>query len=101
MIDINATYQTAQNVVAREVEGELIIVPLSSGVGDLTSKMYALNLTGAAVWEKLDGQTPLQGIIEEIAMEYNGPLDQMKTDILDLAEDLLRKKLIIKIGREM
>ena len=42
MIDLpslEATYKPSDNVVAREIEGELIIVPLTAGIGNLEDEL--------------------------------------------------------------
>ena len=47
-VDINAAYKASEEVVAREIEGELIIVPLTSGIGDMEDELFTLNETGRA-----------------------------------------------------
>jgi len=37
-------------VVSRQIEGELIIVPIRHGVGDLNS-LYTLNQVGLVLWD--------------------------------------------------
>jgi len=51
----------SDDVVAREIEGDVIIVPLATGIGDAEDELYTLNPTGQAIWQKLDGQRTLQG----------------------------------------
>jgi len=45
-IRMEAAYIPSEDVVAREIEGELIIVPLAAGIGDLEDELYTLNETG-------------------------------------------------------
>ena len=45
----------SEDVVARIIEGELIIVPLVSGIGDMDDELYSMNGTGRAIWSRLDG----------------------------------------------
>ena len=40
----------SDDVVAREIEGEIIIVPLVAGIGDADDELYTLNETGHAIW---------------------------------------------------
>ena len=44
-----------EGVVAREIEGELILAPLAVGVGDVKDALYTLNGTRQAIWKRLDG----------------------------------------------
>jgi hypothetical protein len=39
-IDPLARYQPSDEIVAREIEGELIIVPLTAGIGNLEDELY-------------------------------------------------------------
>ena len=96
MIEMDSIYCISGDLVARNIEGEMVIIPLSSGIGDLSSEMYSLNTTGVAVWEKLDGKKNLNTIIAQIAADYDSPYDTIKDDVMKLISDLSEKKLIIK-----
>ncbi|TFG60115.1 MAG: PqqD family peptide modification chaperone, partial [Deltaproteobacteria bacterium] len=61
-IRMDAAYIPSEDVVAREIEGELIIVPLAAGIGDLEDELYTLNETGKALWARLDGKSTLTEI---------------------------------------
>ncbi len=41
--------------MVRKIEGELVVVPLAGGIGDLENELNTLNDTGQAVSAKLDG----------------------------------------------
>ena len=49
MLDAKCT--PSEDVVAREIEGDVIIVPLVSGIGDEDDELYTLNPTGQAIWQ--------------------------------------------------
>ena len=49
-VDLDAIYAPSEDIVAREIEGELIIVPLVSGIGDMEDELYTMNETGRAIW---------------------------------------------------
>jgi hypothetical protein len=40
----------SDDVVAREIEGDIMIVPLVAGIGDADDELYTLNETGRAIW---------------------------------------------------
>ena len=94
-IDLNTCYRASDDIIARKIEGELVIVPLKSGVGNLDSEMYALKTTGIAVWNMLDGHLTLELIIERLAAEYNAPYDEIKSDVTALMKELLKKGLVV------
>ena len=95
-ISINAVYQASDEVVAREIEGELIIVPLTSGIGDMEDELFTLNETGRAIWSKLDGSKSLQEIAVELQQEYEAPLDEIESDIAGLAQELLNRRILVE-----
>ncbi|MFH0726894.1 MAG: PqqD family protein [Pseudomonadota bacterium] len=94
-IKLTTCYRVSPDVVAREIEGELVIVPLKSGLGDLDAEMYALSTTGIAVWNKLDGDTPLDDVIKALSAEYGAAYEEVRMDVVELMEELLRKGLAI------
>jgi len=99
MADSNLTMQTicapSEDVVAREIEGELIIVPLASGIGDADDELYTLNPTGQAIWQKLDGARTLAQIADELANEYASPRADIERDVLGLVGELARRKMVV------
>lgn len=95
-IDLTGCYRVSEDVIAREIEGELVIVPLKSGLGDLDAEMYALSSTGIAVWNKLDGRTPLEAVIKALSAEYGASYDEVKADVVELMAELLEKGLAVE-----
>jgi hypothetical protein len=69
-VDPNGTYVPSDDVVVREIEGELIIVPLVSGIGNIEDELFTLNETGRAIWERLDGKKSLKDLAKD---PYNPP----------------------------
>ena len=96
-LDLHKYYRTSDQVITRKIEGELIIVPLSDGVGDLDAEMFSLNSTGAVIWEKLDGKTPLEDVIQHIADNFNAPHEQIKKEVLELMEQLLNIGFVVSL----
>jgi hypothetical protein len=47
-------FKKCAKVVSRKIGDELIIVPLSTSAGDITS-LFSINQTGAFIWENIDG----------------------------------------------
>lgn len=95
-IDLDAVYVPSEDVVAREIEGEIIIVPLVRGIGDAEDDLFTLNETGRAVWKLLNGKKTLSQVGEELAKEYQSPLTQIQHDITGLAEELLSRGIIVQ-----
>ncbi|HEX9115131.1 MAG TPA: PqqD family protein [Anaerolineae bacterium] len=92
--DLDAVYAPSEDVVARVIEGEIIIVPLAAGIGDLEDELYTLNDTGRAIWERLDGKTVLQAVIKDLAGAYQAAPDEIEGDVRGLVGELLRRRMI-------
>ena len=95
-VKIDTVFKPSNEVVAREIEGELIIVPLSAGVGDMEDELYTLNETGKAIWDKLDGKRNLKEVIHLLSEEFEEETAQIEKDVTGLIVELLKRKIIIE-----
>ncbi len=93
-IDLEAVYFPSEDVVAREIEGEVIIVPLTSGLADMEDDLYTLNETGKAIWRLLDGRNKTKDIVESLSKEYGAGAGDIQEDVVGLLSELLRRKII-------
>lgn len=91
---IDSAYIPSEDVVARDIEGELIIVPLTSGIGDMEDEIYTLNETGKAIWERLDGRR-LSDVAEDLKAEYEAKPGEIERDVVGLANELLKRKMLV------
>ncbi|MCU0666418.1 MAG: PqqD family protein [Candidatus Omnitrophica bacterium] len=95
-VSFDKSYKPSEDVVARQVQGEFIIIPITSGVGDEEDAIFTLNETGKAVWDKLDGKKTLKSIINELVKEFDAPLEEIEKDILGITSELLKKKMLVE-----
>ncbi len=95
-VRLDAVYVPSDEIVAREIEGEIVIVPLGSGMGDMEEELYTLNETARAIWEKLDGTKTLKGIAEELAREFDASPGDIEEDIEGLLAELLKRKIAVR-----
>ncbi|NQU17886.1 MAG: PqqD family protein [Candidatus Saganbacteria bacterium] len=84
----------SDKIVAREIEGELIIVPLVSGIGDMEDELFTLNETGREIWKRLDGKKNLNNITDELTNEFKAPREEIEKDVLGLTEELIKRQMI-------
>lgn len=98
-IDIDAFYKASDEVVAREIEGELIIVPLTSGVGDMEGELFTLNETGRAIWDRLDGSRSLKDVAAELQEDYDTPVEEIENDVTGLAQELLNRRILVETAK--
>lgn len=94
-LGIDAICTPSEDVVAREIEGELIIVPLVAGIGDTEDDLYTMNETGKAIWARLDGKRTLRAVSAELAAEFNAPPGEIEKDVLGLMTELMRRKMVV------
>ena len=97
-IDMSDVYEPSADVVAREIEGELIIVPIAAGVGDLEDELYTLNPTGRIIWAKLDGKKDLKAIAAELAVEHDSTSGEIERDVEGFVRELLVRRIVVKAG---
>jgi hypothetical protein len=97
-VRIDAVYAPSDDVVVREIVGELVIVPLAAGVGDLEDALYSLNETGRAIWEQLDGQRSLRQVIAELSQAYDAPTEEIEQDAIGLVGELLRRRMLVEVS---
>ncbi len=96
-VNLNSIYAPSEDVVARDVQGEFIIIPITSGIGDDNDVIFSLNKFGKAIWEKLDGKTSLKEVASALALEFKGSNTEIENDVLGLTEELLKRKMIVKL----
>jgi hypothetical protein len=75
-------------VAAEVIDGEAILINLSSGV------YYSLDKAGGLAWELIAAGHSLAEAAAAVAGRYAVPPAQAEADVLRLAEDLLREGLV-------
>ncbi len=94
-LTLDMKYAPSEDVVARVIEDELIIVPLVAGIGDMEDELYTMNETGKAVWSRLDGEKTLRMIADDLAATFEAPPGIIEKDVLGLIEELVRRKIVV------
>jgi len=84
-------------VVSRQIQGELIIVPVRSGVGDLNS-LYTLNPVGSVLWEFLAEGHTVPEMVERVCEEFEVTPEQARKDIEAFLDSLEGEKLIESVA---
>ncbi len=95
-VSLDSVYVQSENVVSRNIEGEIIIVPIVAGIGDIEDELFTLNKTGKTIWEMLDGQKDLGTIAYELLREFKAPLEEIEKDILGLVQELYERQIVVE-----
>ena len=94
-IRLDRTYVPSEDIVAREIEGELVIVPLVAGIGDMEDELFSLNDTGKDIWRKLDGKATLAEVANALAAAYSAQPHEVERDVVGLVGELVRRKMLV------
>ncbi|RQW11782.1 PqqD family protein [candidate division KSB1 bacterium] len=96
-ISLNDVLSISEDVVARTVEGEFLIIPIASGVGDMEDELYSLNECGKAIWDKLDGKKSLAQVKADLMLEYEVTPADIENDVLSFAAELFKRNILVRI----
>jgi Coenzyme PQQ synthesis protein D (PqqD) len=97
MVETTVRFIRNREVVSRQIEGELIIVPIRRGVGDLNS-LYTLNPVGSVLWEFMTEGHSLSEMVQRICEEFEVTKTQAQDDIRQFLDSLLEEKLIQSVA---
>ncbi|MGD0336671.1 MAG: PqqD family protein [Candidatus Omnitrophota bacterium] len=86
-------FRKSDNVVTREIEGEVILMPLYSSSKDLNC-LYTLNETAAYAWSLMDGKTALSDIKDRLMDRYEVNEAKLDKELGALIKDLRSIKAI-------
>src|SRR5580692_3782198 len=89
----SARFIRNRDVVSRQIEGELVIVPIRRGVGDLNS-LYTLNPVGSVLWDFMTEGHTLPEMVQRVCDEFEVTTNQAKADIQEFLGSLLEENLI-------
>ena len=96
MNKLERIYAKSQDLVEREIEGEIIIVPLTSGIGDLEDELFSLNKVARDVWARMDGKKRLSEIIDGLEKIYEVDRERLSQDVLGFLGELEKRKLVVE-----
>lgn len=87
-MDEEKVFEKSSDVVAREFEGKLILMPLHASSKDLNC-IYTLNNTASFAWSLIDGKNTLGGIKQIIMERYEVDDKKLEEELNELVSDLL------------
>lgn len=77
------------DIVAKVMDGEAVIINLSSGV------YYSIDHVGATMWEMVESSSSLEEVVAAILARYDVPQALARDDVLRLAGELLQHELVV------
>jgi len=97
-INSDSVYKVSEDVVARDVQGEFVIIPITNGIGDMEDEIFSLNETGRDIWERLDGKRSVKKVAEDLSSGFDAAPEKIEEDVLGLTEELLKRKMIVEVN---
>jgi len=82
MISVETRPRRAESVLAQRSADSLVLLSPESG------QYYTLDEVGARVWELCDGVRSVDDVVASVHAEYDAPLDMIRSDVLELLEEL-------------
>lgn len=80
----------SEDVVAREVGGEMVLLDLESGL------YFGLNPVGSKVWERLsESGASLAELTDLVEATFDAPREMIAADLEQLLAQLTKKKLVV------
>ncbi len=92
-MSMDVVLRKRDDVVFRKIEDEYILVPMAASSEEVES-IFNLNVTGAIIWEKINGERRVKDIVDEIQAEYDEEREQLEKDVVGFISDLKDAKLV-------
>jgi len=96
-VSLGIIYKQSEDVVARQVHGEFIIIPITSGSGGPDEAIFSLNKFGRIIWDKLSGKRNLKDVVNDLSKEFEAPIEKIEKDVLGLTGELLKRKIVTRV----
>jgi hypothetical protein len=92
--ELTATYRKSNDIVAREIEGELIIIPIVAGIGNMENELFALDEIGREIWNRIDGKRSVGEIINDLCVLYDAGRKTIEKDVLGFIKEIASRNII-------
>jgi hypothetical protein len=89
-VNYNSICIPSKDIVAFEIEGNMMLVPLVAGIVYFDDQICTLSETGWAIWQKLNEKQTLGQVAEALAEDFSSPVDEIGRDVLGLVTEMRR-----------
>lgn len=84
-------FRIPDTVIAQTIAGETVILDIDAGL------YFGLDPIGARIWQLMAEGAPLNGVADQMMMEYEVSREQLERDVDDLITKLLENSLVVEI----
>lgn len=93
-ITLESVCVPSEDLVAREIEDEIIIIPLVSGMAEFDD-LFTCNETGRAIWKKLDGKRSIRDIIGSLLEDFEADEKLVTDEVLSFISELVKRNMVV------
>lgn len=93
-VQLPAIYIRSNDVIARTIDNQLLIIPLTAGMVDADDSLYTLTPTAQDIWNLLDGERTLLDVVDILSVKYEVSTDTLEEDVLGFITEMVNEKLI-------
>lgn len=86
-------YKKSSNMVSREIDNEMILMPIYK-TDKAIGEMYTLNKTAAKMWELINGKRKLKDIADELSSKYKASRRSIESGLEEFIKDMRDIKAI-------
>ena len=97
MIDMTGIFRKKPDIVTRAVVDECLLIPIKGKLADMR-KIFALTPVSEFIWEELDGETPLDMILDRIVSDLDVEEDQARGDLVEFVGALIDAELVEQVA---
>lgn len=93
-VQLPFVYIRSDDVIARVIDNQVLIIPLTAGMVDADDSLYSLTPTAQDIWNLLDGERTLLDVINILSGKYKGDAGTVQEDVLGFITEMVNEKLI-------
>ena len=99
MITPTSRFTRNDNMLSREIAGEVVVVPLRRGSQARTS-IFTLNEVGAVVWDLIAATRPTSEIAQAVAERFEVSEAQALADVIEFLSELKKQGMITPLAED-
>lgn len=96
-LSLSSICSHSDELIAREVGGEILLIPLKSGLVDGDEALYSLSPIAKEIWELLDGINTIGNVVDILSQSYDASFEEIKKDVLGFVSEMIQRKMIVSI----
>lgn len=89
-------YKQIDDVVARVIAGEKLIVPVRGNLADMQN-IFTVDEVGSFIWDSINGKRSMEDIVALISDEFDVAESEAAADLGEFLESLKKAGLIVEV----